>query len=121
MSWSLMGVSRLTGTVLLFLNSQTIKQHTLYIFQMTNFKKIHDILWSTFNLVIQKKSQSPSPMKNLPTSAKHKITIHIQYIIPANLACYMVYAISCTSRDNTRAVFLRTLATCAKILHLSII
>ena len=42
-------------------------------------------------------------------------------IIPANLACYMVYAISCTSQDNTRAVFLKTLATCAKILHLSII
>ena len=44
MSWSLMGISGLTGTVILFLNSQTIKQHTLYIFQMTNFKKIHDIL-----------------------------------------------------------------------------
>ena len=44
LSWSLMGVSGLTGTVILFLNSQTIKQHTLYIFQMTNFKKIHDIL-----------------------------------------------------------------------------
>ena len=44
MSWSLMGISGLTGTVILFLNSQTIKQHTLYIFQMTNFKTIHDIL-----------------------------------------------------------------------------
>ena len=38
-----MGVSGLTGTVILFLNSQTIEQDTFYIFHVTNLI-IHDIL-----------------------------------------------------------------------------
>ena len=45
----------------------------------------------------------------------------MQYIIPANLTCYVVHAISWTSRDNTRAVFSKTLPSSAKVLGSSII
>ena len=54
--------------------------------------------------------------KSLATPAKHKITKNTQYVIPANLACYMVCPISWTSKDNTKAVFFKTLPLSAKFL-----
>ena len=81
------------------------------------FKTIHDILMEHIQYHYPEDiSVTFTCRKNLPTLAKHKITLIMQYTTPAKLACYMVYAISWASKDNTK-----TLPSSPKVLHSSII
>ena len=96
-------------------------------FSDDKFKTIHDILIEHIQFSYPEDISITFTCKTIflpqPNIKSLHNIINTHYIIPENLACYMVhlYAISCTNRDNTRAVFFKTIATCTKILGSSII
>ena len=64
-------------------------------------KTIHDILKEHTQFSQKKYSVTfTSEKTSYPMQPNKKITIIMQYIFPANFACYMVHTISWTSRDN---------------------
>ena len=110
----------LTGTVILFLNSQTTQQNTFYIFETTNVRQYMTPCRSTLNLA-RRSIQSPSPAKK--SSYPSQTQNHYYYAIYNSCKFGMldgIYYFMDQQRQYQSSVF-KTLPSSAKVLGSSII